>query len=85
MGLDNAYEMLFLMTFMVGAMQILFGVIKLGKAINYVSHAVIVGFTAGAGVLIAFGQLNQLFGISIKNSAQMPTMEKLFYVILIRF
>lgn len=80
MGLDNAYEMLFLMTFMVGVIQILFGVIKLGKAINYVSHAVVVGFTAGAGVLIALGQLNQLLGISIKNSAQMPTLEKVYYV-----
>lgn len=81
MGLSNAYEMLFLMTFMVGILQILFGVVRLGKVINYVSHAVIIGFTAGAGVLIALGQLNSLLGISIKNSAQMPTMEKLLYVV----
>ena len=81
MGLDNAYEMLFLMTFLVGVMQIIFGVIKLGKAIDYVSHAVVVGFTAGAGVLIALGQLNQLLGISIKNSAQMPTLNKVYFVI----
>ena len=81
MGLSNAYEMLFLLTFMVGIIQILFGVIRLGKAVNYVSHAVIVGFTSGAGVLIALGQLNALLGISIKNSAQMATMEKVWYVI----
>jgi SulP family sulfate permease len=81
MGLDNAYEMLFLMTFIVGVMQLLLGVIKLGKVVNYVSHAVIVGFTAGAGVLIGLGQLNNLLGISIKNSAQMPTMDKLYYVV----
>lgn len=81
MGLDNAYQMLFLMTFLVGALQMFFGIIKLGKVINFVSHSVIVGFTAGAGVLIALGQLNTLLSISIKNSAQMPTMEKLYYVI----
>lgn len=81
MGRENAYEMLFLMTFMVGAMQVLFGVIKLGKVLNYVSHAVIVGFTAGAGVLIVLGQLNQFLGITIKNSAQMPTLEKVYYVV----
>lgn len=80
MGSGNAYEMLFLMTFLVGALQILFGVIKLGKAINYVSHSVIVGFSAGAGVLIALGQLNQFTGIAIKNAAQMPTLGKLYYV-----
>ena len=81
MGLDSAYEMLFLMTFMVGALQILFGVIKLGKVVNYVSHAVVVGFTAGAGVLIAFGQLNQILGIPIQNAAQMPTLNKVAYVL----
>jgi SulP family sulfate permease len=81
MGLGNAYELLFLMTFTVGILQLFFGLIKLGKAINYVSHAVIVGFTAGAGILIALGQLNQLLGISIMNSAQMPAMSKLYYVI----
>jgi len=81
MGLDNAYEMLFLMTFLVGVLQIFFGLVKLGKVINYVSHSVIVGFTTGAGILIALGQLNQLLGISIKNSSQMSTINKLFYVL----
>lgn len=80
-GLDNAYQILFLLTFLVGMLQILFGLFKLGKVINYVSHTVIIGFTAGAGVLIALGQLNQLLGISIKNSIQLSTIEKLLYVI----
>ena len=81
MGLDNAYQLLFLMTFIVGALQIIFGVIKLGKVINFVSHTVIVGFTAGAGVLIALGQLSTLLSIPIKNSAEMPTTMKFYYVI----
>ena len=81
MGQDNAYAMLFLMTFMVGILQILFGVIKLGKVINFVSHSVVIGFTAGAGVLIGLGQLSTLLSISIKNSAHMSTMQKFYYVI----
>ena len=80
-GRDNAYEMLFLMTFMVGILQILFGIIKLGKVVNYVSHAVVVGFTAGAGVLIALGQLNQILGIPIQNAAQISTLNKVFFVL----
>ncbi|CAA7599655.1 Sulfate permease family [Acididesulfobacillus acetoxydans] len=80
LGLTNAYQLLFLMTFLVGAIQIVCGVVKLGKAVNFVSHTVIVGFTAGAGVLIALGQINTFLGISIKNSAQMATMDKLYYV-----
>lgn len=81
MGLDNAYQLLFLLTFLVGILKVLFGVLELGKLISYVSHSVIVGFTAGAGSLIALGQLSTLLGITIKNSAQMPTTGKFYYVI----
>ncbi|ODA39415.1 SulP family inorganic anion transporter [Desulfosporosinus sp. BG] len=81
MGLPNAYQMLFLMTFLVGVLQIIYGVIKLGKVIDFVSHTVLVGFTAGAGVLIALGQVNTLLGMSIKGSSGMSTMEKMYYII----
>jgi Sulfate permease and related transporters (MFS superfamily) len=81
MGLPNAYQMLFLMTFMVGVLQIIYGAVKLGKVIDFVSHTVLVGFTAGAGVLIALGQVSTWLGISIKNSANMSTMEKMYYII----
>ncbi|MDR3584755.1 MAG: SulP family inorganic anion transporter [Desulfosporosinus sp.] len=81
MNLPNAYQMLFLMTFLVGVLQILYGVIKLGKVIDFVSHTVLIGFTAGAGILIALGQVNTLLSISIKNSAEMSTMEKMYYII----
>lgn len=78
---DNFYERLFLLTFIVGVLQVLFGVIKLGKAINYVSHSVIVGFTAGAGVLIGLGQLNQLFGIPLDGGYLFP-IQKIYRVII---
>ncbi|AFM41585.1 sulfate permease-like transporter, MFS superfamily [Desulfosporosinus acidiphilus SJ4] len=81
MGLDNAYQMVFLLTFLVGAFKMLFGILKLGRLISYVSHSVIIGFTTGAGCLIALGQLSTLLSIPIKNSAQMATTEKLYYVL----
>ena len=81
MGLSSAYEMLFLLTFVVGVIQLLFGIMRLGKAVNYVSHSVMVGFTGGAGILIALGQLNQFMGITIQNSSQMATTQKLYYVV----
>lgn len=74
-GQQNFYEMLFMLTFMVGAIQFLMGVLKLGKLVNYVSHSVIVGFTAGAGVIIALGQFNQLLGISLPKG-HFSTIEK---------
>ena len=80
MELPNAYQMLFLMTFLVGVLQIIYGVIKLGKVIDFVSHTVLIGFTAGAGILIALGQVGTWFGISIKNATDMSTMQKMYYI-----
>lgn len=64
-GNDNFFANLFLLTFLVGAIQLTMGVLRLGSLVNYVSHAVIVGFTAGAGIIIAMGQLNNLMGIKL--------------------
>ncbi|SHK65784.1 SulP family inorganic anion transporter [Desulforamulus aeronauticus] len=64
-GQDNFFVNLFLLTFMVGAIQFALGVLRLGLLVNYVSHAVIVGFTAGAGIIIAMGQLNNLMGVKL--------------------
>ncbi|MCB8815839.1 SulP family inorganic anion transporter [Desulfosporosinus shakirovi] len=64
-GGENFFGNLFLLTFLVGAIQLTMGVLRLGSLVNYVSHAVIVGFTAGAGIIIAMGQLNNLMGITL--------------------
>ncbi|ABO50513.1 sulphate transporter [Desulforamulus reducens MI-1] len=65
LGSDNFFGNLFLLTFLVGAIQFAMGTLRLGSLVNYVSHAVIVGFTAGAGIIIAMGQLNNLLGIKL--------------------
>jgi len=64
-GSDSFFANLFLLTFLVGAIQLTMGILRLGSLVNYVSHAVIVGFTAGAGIIIAMGQLNNLMGVKI--------------------
>lgn len=62
---EQKIALLFLLSFMVGAMQFLMGFLKFGNFINFVSHSVVVGFTAGAGILIAFNQLKNLLGVNI--------------------
>lgn len=52
------------LTFLVGAIQLSLGLFKLGALINFVSHSVMVGFTAGAGVLITFSQLKHCLGLN---------------------
>jgi len=49
---------------LVGFMQFAMGVARLGTLVNFISHTVIVGFTAGAGLLIIAAQLKNFFGLS---------------------
>ena len=50
------------MAFFIGAMQIVISLARLGDLTRYVSHSVIVGFTAGASLLLIFDQLKNLLG-----------------------
>lgn len=53
------------LTFLVGVFQLALGALQLGTLVNFVSHTVVVGFTAGAAVLIAASQVKNFFGIDI--------------------
>ncbi|MEM7576210.1 MAG: SulP family inorganic anion transporter [Planctomycetota bacterium] len=48
-----------------GLMQICFALLRMGELVRYVSHSVIVGFSAGAGVLIAVKQVPAFLGVSL--------------------
>lgn len=53
------------LSFMSGAIMLLLGIARLGTVVNFISHTVVVGFTAGAGFLIAASQLRNFFGIEM--------------------
>jgi SulP family sulfate permease len=57
-----------LLTFASGAIQLIFALARMGELVKFVSHSVIVGFSAGAGVLIAVGQVPAFFGISLADT-----------------
>lgn len=54
-----------LLTLMVGIFQLALGLFRLGFIVNFVSHSVIVGFSTGAGVLIALRQIDPLLGLTV--------------------
>ncbi len=72
-GLDG----LIIATFLAGIILLLLWILKLGKAIEYIPHPVIVGFTAGIAVIIFFGQINNFFGISVKYASDAGFLDKL--------
>ncbi|MCP4074362.1 MAG: SulP family inorganic anion transporter [Hyphomicrobiales bacterium] len=53
------------LTLLAGVYQLAFGLARLGILVNFVSHTVIIGFTAGAAILIATSQMKNILGIDI--------------------
>ncbi len=53
------------MTFLAGVYQFVLGVARMGHLVNFVSHTVVVGFTAGAAILIATSQIKNILGIHV--------------------
>jgi len=51
-------------TLMAGAILLAFGVARLGNVIKYIPSPVIMGFTAGIGVIIFVGQWKDFFGLT---------------------
>ena len=68
------------LAFLVGGIEILIGVLRLGFLVNFISRAVISGFISGAAVIIAFSQIRNLLGL------QIPSTESFFelFVLLVR-
>jgi SulP family sulfate permease len=57
------------LTLMVGLLQLAMGLARLGQLVNFISHTVVIGFTAGAAVLIMASQLRNFFGMPIARGA----------------
>ncbi len=53
------------MTFLAGIYQLAFGLAKFGMLVNFVSHNVVIGFTAGAAILIASSQVPLILGVEV--------------------
>jgi SulP family sulfate permease len=57
------------LTFLVGVIQLIMGFSRLGTLVNFISHSVVTGFTAGAAILIASNQLSHFTGLKVPRGA----------------
>ena len=64
-GTEEFVSLALTLTFLAGVYQLIFGLAKFGLLINFVSHNVVIGFTAGAALLIASSQIPYIVGIDI--------------------
>ena len=62
-GSDEFIALAIMLAFLVGIVQFLLGLFKLGVIVNFLSHPVILGFTNAAALIIGLSQLNKIFGV----------------------
>lgn len=64
-AMKHGFEGLVLATIMAGGILILMAFLRAGELIKFIPYPVIVGFTSGIALLIAFSQIRDFFGLSI--------------------
>ncbi|MFZ3175584.1 MAG: SulP family inorganic anion transporter [Thiobacillus sp.] len=67
-GSDQFIALAIMLSLVVGIIQLLLGVFKLGVIVNFLSHPVIVGFTNAAAIIIGLSQVSKLFGVPMGRS-----------------
>lgn len=74
----DAYEGMFLLAAMIGVIQILIGVLKLGDLTRYISESVITGFMSGAATLTIVGQVGNALGLKNQGTGHQHVFYRLW-------
>lgn len=78
-GSPQYVSLVLTLSFMAGVMMLAMGALRLGALVNFISHTVVLGFTAGAGALIITSQLRNFFGLEIpRGSSFLQTWHAFF-------
>jgi sulfate permease, SulP family len=75
---QTACEAMFVLAAMAGGIQILVAVFRLGDLTRYISESVVIGFMAGAGLLIALTQLGNLLGLKEQGNGSQHILWRLW-------
>ena len=67
-GSESYIAIAILLALVVGVIQLLMGVLRLGFIVNFLSKPVITGFTSAVALTIGLNQLSNLFGVSFIKS-----------------
>ena len=74
----DAYEGLFLLAVLVGAIQILIAVLRLGDLTRYISESVVTGFIVGAAGLTLIGQVANALGVKAQGTGHQHVLWRLW-------
>ncbi|HLR59044.1 MAG TPA: sulfate permease [Pseudogracilibacillus sp.] len=67
-GSNEYFSLVLILMLMIGLIQFLLGVLRLGFLVNYISQSVMNGFISAAAIIVSFSQLDHLLGIEIKSN-----------------
>ncbi|MBF0840893.1 SulP family inorganic anion transporter [Staphylococcus lentus] len=62
---DHGVEYLFAATILMGIIQLILGILKIGRLMKFIPRSVMIGFVNALAILIFMSQLEHIFGISI--------------------
>ncbi len=68
-GSEHFIALILLLTFLAGLFQWLLGLLRFGALVNFISQSVVLGFTLGAALVIAIGQMPNLLGVEVPSQA----------------
>jgi SulP family sulfate permease len=74
----EAAEAMFLLGGMIGTIQILVAVFRLGDLTRYISESVILGFMSAAALLLAVGQVGNALGVGDKGTGSQHVLYRLW-------
>lgn len=68
------------LSFMVGVLQMIFGVLKLGIIFNYFSHSIMIAIVTGVGIIIIIQQVGNFLGLTMNVPEPIEdTIVQIFY------
>ena len=72
-------QMAILLALLMGSIQLLLGVFRMGFIVSFLSKPVISGFTSAAAIIIGLSQLKHLIGISLPQSNQLQKSDSVSF------
>ena len=83
-GTENIVNIALLLALMVGLVQLLLGLLKMGFVVNFLSRPVISGFTSAAAIIIGVNQFRNFLGITMIQSNKIHELILDFFHLILK-
>lgn len=78
---DYSVEYLLAATILMGVIQLVLGLLKVGRLMKFIPHSVMIGFVNALGIMIFMSQIEHIFGISISTYIYVIVTLLIVYII----